>query len=75
MFVGVPTSVLTPITLEAITSGTSNVSGLRFRARAIWTEIGVINNIVVTLSRKAEATPATSINTVSNNHALPPERR
>ncbi len=61
MLVGVPISVDTPTTFEAITSGRMNASGSMPRTRAIWTVIGVMSNIVVTLSSKAEATPVISI--------------
>ena len=56
MLLGVPMSVLMPPTLEASISGINSASGLTPKVRAIWSVMGATSSIVVTLSRRAEAT-------------------
>ena len=75
MLVGVPIKVLMPPTFEARTSGMSRAKGLMPSVRAIWTLMGAMRSMVVTLSSRAEATAVMTIRIVTRSQSLPRDRR
>ncbi len=74
MLGGSPISVAVPPTLEAKTSGMRKAIGLTFRVTAISMVTGIIRSMVVTLSRKAEATAVTTIRIAERAKTFPRAR-
>jgi hypothetical protein len=68
---GSPMSVAVPPTLEAKTSGINRVMGLTFKVTAISMVTGIISNMVVTLSKKAEQTAVTTMRIADRMKILP----
>jgi hypothetical protein len=60
--------------LEAKTSGTRKVRGWTFKVTAISMVTGIIRSMVVTLSRKAEATAVTTMRMAARMKTLPRAR-
>ena len=71
MLVGVPTMVDRPPTFAAMTSGISKTKGSASMASAMRMVMGVISNMVVTLSRIAELTAVMAIRINISNHSFP----